>query len=97
MPNVTVASPAPPGSGSVTTTFVPTGVLAGPVGAAIVHWWTAGLASTLPDGSVATAVNVCGPSGRSVSSVTTPGSHSADWPSSVHSIVAVGSSELTPM
>ena len=46
---VTVTSPR------VTVTLSPTGVFGGPVGVPIVHSCVAGLGSTLPDGSVATA------------------------------------------
>ena len=41
----------------VTVTLSPTGVFGAPAGA-IVHAWVAGVSSTLPERSVATAVNV---------------------------------------
>src|SRR5918996_6283311 len=95
MPAVSTEKKVTVAPGKLTATLLPTGVFGSPVGVSIVHECVAGLESTFPDGWVATAVNVYAPGTRSVSSVTTAGSQSTSVPLSVHSIVAVGSSELT--
>ncbi len=90
---LTVALPGPSGIGIVTVTFVPTGVFGGP-GWVIVQLCVS-IGPTLPTRSTARTRRLCGPRSRSENSTT--GSHSLKpSPSSEHSSVAVGSSELRP-